>query len=153
MFREPPPGLAFAERFDPHARQRFDEIIQRSIRVAVVAGRKATPEAPAHSFEHALPPHILLPLLGTMVTVAIAFHSETPPVSALDDHVNPVADGTNLPLHAVSAFEQLLHQVAFKVRFAHGERIVDFLKLGHRIFKMRDETRFKVIRIEFFSLN
>ena len=56
--------------------QGFQQIIRDPIHVTVEAGRKAAPEAPADPFEHALPPHVLPPLLGTMVAVAIAFYGE-----------------------------------------------------------------------------
>ena len=46
-----------------------------------------------------------------------------------------------------SALQQLLHQVALKVRLAYRQDVFDFLQLRHGVLKMRDETRLEVARI------
>jgi hypothetical protein len=43
--------------------------------------------------------------------------------------------------HTVSALQQLLHQVALKVRLAYRQGVFDFLQLRHGVLKMRDEPR------------
>ena len=58
-----------------------------------------------------------------------------------------------MPLDAIATLQQLLHQVALKIRLANRQRVLDFLDLRHRIFKMRDETRLQIVRIELFALD
>ena len=65
--------LVFTDRLDPHPGQHFEKIIHDPVGIAVEAGSEASPEAPADPFENALAAHVLPPLFGAVITVAIAF--------------------------------------------------------------------------------
>src|SRR5437879_2686915 len=105
-------SLTLATGLDPHSRQHFKKIIHYAIGVTVKARCEASPEPPTDAFEHSLPAHILSPLLGTVVSIAVAFHRKPPSVGTLHDNINPVSNGAYLSLHPISAFQQSLHQIA-----------------------------------------
>src|ERR1700722_9172699 len=136
-----------------HARQHCHKITDDTISVAIIAGSKTSPEAPTNAFEDALTSHVLAPLLRAMITIAVAFDSEPSTIGAFDDHIDAIPQRTDLRTHAVSQLQQSSHHVTLEFGITQGERIGAHFDLRHRILKMSDETRFKIVRIEFFAAN
>ena len=138
--------LAFSG-LNSYAHKRFEKIIEHTIGVPVIAGSETAPEAPADTFENALPPHILPPLLRTVETITVAFNGQTPSIRTLDNHINTIANRPDLALHSVASLQKLTHQIALELGFAHVKRVANFFDIRHRVFKMRNKTCLEVIRV------
>src|SRR4051812_1510342 len=134
--------FAVFQRLNTHPAKRFKKIRHHAIGVAIEAGSKAAPEAPADAFENALPTHILPPLLRAVKTITIAFDRQTSSVRSLNHHVDAEAKRSNLALNPITALQKPSHHVAFKVRFTQRQNVASFFRPRHRVFKMSNEPRF-----------
>src|SRR5260370_4660211 len=92
-----------ANRLDLHALQRLNQIVHDALLIDTIVGTEATPEAPTHTLQDALPPHIICPTFRAMITVTIALDGKAPPAFTLDHHVNRKTHRSYLWNYAIAA--------------------------------------------------
>src|SRR6202165_2754827 len=140
-----------ANRLDLHAPKRLNQIVHDAFLIDTIVRTEATPEAPTHPLQDALPPHIICPTFRAVIAVTVAFDGKAPPAFTLDHHVNGKTYRSDLRNYAIAALYKCHKHRAFEFRLAEvhefGTRI-DII--GPRFAEVSDDLRFQVLGIQFF---
>ena len=110
-----------ANRLDLHALQRLDQIVHNALLIDTIVRTEATPEAPTHPLQDALPPHIICPAFRAVIAITVAFDGKAPAAFPLDHHVNRKTHRSYLRNYAIAAL--------YKRHNSAAQRIVVFAKL------------------------
>ena len=106
------------DRLDTTVGESPEQVIYHGIAAPQERRRKATPKHPPRTFQHALPLHVIGPLVGPVVLVAIALNGQPRIVVALHDHVDAVLAHMHLRRDPIASSGEVVVDLPLKRRLA-----------------------------------
>ena len=117
----------------------------------LVIRTEATPKAPTHPLQDALPPHIIRPTLRAVIAVAVAFDGKTPSAFTLDHHIDGKTHRSDLRNYAIAALDKRHKHRPLEFRLTEiNEFDAGIDDVRHRFAEVSDDLRFQVLGIQLF---